>query len=172
MKSPSPMLAAGWISTPVIARTAIATERGSSGTPASCRACATRCASTACTPGQVARISAGPTPRAAGSRSRAARTSRVTSLTTLESVPTPNIARQMLRSEERRRDVALAGVGQDRDDPRALGLRAARHLEGAVERRAARDAREDALRARERPRAVDGVLVGDGDDLVEQVALE
>ena len=64
-----------------------------SGTPASCSACATRWASSACTPGQVARISARPTPRAAGSRSRAAATSRRTS---------PRDARQRAEAEHAR----------------------------------------------------------------------
>ncbi len=41
------MLAAGWISMPVSARLLTEIERGNSGTPASCRACATRWASSA-----------------------------------------------------------------------------------------------------------------------------
>ena len=58
----------GWISIPVIDRAIAAITRGSSGTPAPYSACATRWASSAWTPGQVARISSEPTPRAAGSR--------------------------------------------------------------------------------------------------------
>src|SRR3954468_9468612 len=172
MNSPAPIVADGWISTPVTERTTAAIVRGTTGTPASCSAWATRWASSAWTPGHAARISPGPTPRAAGSRSRAARTSRVTSLTTLESAPVPNIARRMLRGEERRRDVSLARVGQDRHDPRPARLRAARHLERGVQRRAAGDAGQDALGPRQRAGALDRILVADGDDLVEQVALE
>jgi hypothetical protein len=69
------MDAAGWISMFVIARVASAIAREISGTRAPCRACATRCARSACTPGQLSRISSDETPRAAGSRSRAAATS-------------------------------------------------------------------------------------------------
>ena len=47
MKKSAPMRAAGWISTPVTARLANAIERGTSGTPASYSACATRCESNA-----------------------------------------------------------------------------------------------------------------------------
>ena len=50
MNGPSPIWAAGWISTPVATRVALASRRGASGTPVSCSACATRCASSACTP--------------------------------------------------------------------------------------------------------------------------
>src|SRR4051794_4810859 len=98
MNSPAPIVADGWISTPVTERTTAAIVRGTTGTPASCSAWATRWASSAWTPGHAARISPGPTPRAAGSRSRAARTSRVPSLTTVESVPRPSIRPRMLRS--------------------------------------------------------------------------
>ncbi len=76
MKKPSPIFAAGWISMPVTARLTAAMTRGRNGTPRLCSACATRWASSAWTPGQVARISSVPTPRAAGSRLRAAATSR------------------------------------------------------------------------------------------------
>ena len=61
---------------PVSARWRRRCARGASGTPASCSACATRWASSAWTPGQAARISSDETPRAAGSRSCAAATSR------------------------------------------------------------------------------------------------
>ena len=57
MNSPSPTSAHGWISIPVIVRAAAAIVRGATGTPASLSACATRWASSACTPGQLARIS-------------------------------------------------------------------------------------------------------------------
>jgi hypothetical protein len=66
--------------------------RGTTGRPTSSSAWATRWLSSACTPGHVARISAVVTPRAAGSRSRTARTSRVISRATRTTVPTPNIA--------------------------------------------------------------------------------
>src|SRR4051794_14457148 len=171
MNRPMPICAAGWISIPVAARTTVAIARGASGIPAPCSACAMRWASSACTPGHVARISTGPTPRAAGSRSRAAVTSRVTSLTTRATVPRPSICRS-LRSEERRRDVPLAGVRQHGDDPRAARLRAPGDLDRRPHRRAARDAGEDALAPRERPGRLDRRLVGDRDDLVEDLAVE
>ena len=78
---------------PVTARVPDASARGTNGSPASCSACATRWESSACTPGQEARISAGPTPRAAGSRSRAAATSLRTSRATRASVPIPSMHR-------------------------------------------------------------------------------
>src|SRR4051794_26551610 len=171
MNSPAPIVAAGWISIPVAARVTVAMVRGTTGTPAPCSAWASRCASSACTPGHEARISTGPTPRAAGSRSRAAATSRVTSLTTRAAVPSPNIGKS-LRTEERHRDVPLAGVGEDRHDPPAARLGPARDLHGRPHVRAARDARQDPLPAGERDGGLHGVVVGDGDDLVEQVAVE
>jgi hypothetical protein len=91
MNSPCPMRAAGWISTPVSSRVAPAIARGSTGTPASNSACATRCASSAWTPGQIARISVAPTPRAAGSRSCAARTSRRISPSTRANLVSPGM---------------------------------------------------------------------------------
>ena len=70
--------------------------------------------------------------------------------------------------EQRRRQIALAGVGQHGEDHRAL-----RRLLGDLERRgergAGRDAAEDAFLARERARGVDGLVVGDRDDLVGTV---
>src|SRR3954452_10798303 len=171
MNSPGPIRAAGWISMPVAARITVETVRGTTGTPASCSTCASRWASSACTPGHVARISVRPTPRAAGSRSRAALTSRVTSLATRAAVPRPNMPAS-LRTEERHRDVALARVGQHRDDPLAAHLRPPCELARRPDVRAARDPAEDALGAGERERGLDGVLVGDRDDLVEQLAVE
>src|SRR3954468_12378464 len=171
MNRPMPTWAAGWISMPVAARMKVAIARGASGTPAPCMACARRCASSAWTPGHAARISTGPTPRAAGSRSRAAVTSRVTSLTTRATVPRPNMP-DSLRSEERRRDVALAGVRQHGDDPRAARLRPPGDLHRRPHCRAARDAGEDALAPRERAGGLDRRLVGDRDDLVEHLAVE
>src|SRR4051794_27258533 len=171
MNRPMPTWAAGWISMPVAARMRVAIARGATGTPAPCMACARRCASSAWTPGHAARISTGPTPRAAGSRSRAAVTSRVTSLTTRATVPRPSMG-YSLRSEEGRRDVALAGVRQDGGDSRAARLRALGDLDRRPHRRAARDAGEDALAARQRPGGLDRRLVGDGHDLVEHVAVE
>ena len=76
---------------PVSVRVSIDIVRGTSGTPDSCSACATRWESSAWMPGHVATISAGPTPRAAGSRSRAAATSRRSSLTTPAKVPSPSM---------------------------------------------------------------------------------
>ena len=72
---------------PVSVREAIDSVRGTSGMPSSCSPCATRCASSACTPGQrredLARCGA---PRAAGSRACAAATSRRTSPSTRDRV--------------------------------------------------------------------------------------
>ena len=72
------------------------------------------------------------------------------------------------------RDVALAGVGQDHDDPLAARLAAGA---ATCERRRTAPRRRRCRRARPRARAaapgrVDRVLVGDGDDLVEQLAVE
>ena len=89
MNSPSPTSAHGWISIPVSVRAAAAIVRGATGTPASLSACATRWASSACTPGQVARISSPVTPRAAGSRSWAAAMSRRSSPSTRAAVRIP-----------------------------------------------------------------------------------
>src|SRR4051812_9233605 len=94
MNSPRPIRAAGWISTPVIVRVRYAIARGSRGTPARARAWAMRCASSAWTPGQAARIPGAATPVAAGSRSWAARTSRRTSLTTSRTVEMPVMSHQ------------------------------------------------------------------------------
>ena len=77
-----------------------------------------------------------------------------------------------LGREERRRDVALAGVGQHDRDPLALGLGALRDLERGVQRGAAGDAGQHALAARGQARGLERVLVVDGDDLVEQRAVE
>src|SRR4051794_18387457 len=91
MKSDWPISAAGWISMPVTARETVAIARGAIGTPLSWSAWASRWLSRACTPGQVPRISSVPAPRAAGSRSRTARTSRRSSPGTRAAVPKPNI---------------------------------------------------------------------------------
>ena len=97
----APIFAAGWISIPVSARVAVASTRGATGTRASCRRWATRWLSSACTPGQAARISAGPTSRAAGSRSRAAPTSRRTSVMTRPRTSSPNTRQRLQRTRER-----------------------------------------------------------------------
>src|SRR4051794_2763967 len=89
MNSPSPTSAAGWISMPVTVRAVAAIARGASGTPASSSAWATRWASRAWTPGHRARISSEETPRAAGSRSWAAATSRRSSRATRATVRIP-----------------------------------------------------------------------------------
>src|SRR5215211_7208732 len=119
MKNSSPMRAAGWISMPVTARVAYEIAIGAAGTPASWRAWATRWARIACTPAQFMRISTVPTPRAAGSRSRAEVTSARISWATRLRVPSPIIATERvgraltLGREERQRHVALAAVGND-----------------------------------------------------------
>ena len=69
MNSPSAILAAGWISIPVSEREKYATTRGAIGTPAASSAWATRCESSACTPGHAASTSVAETFLAAGSRS-------------------------------------------------------------------------------------------------------
>src|SRR3954466_9979077 len=91
MNSASPIWAAGWISTPVSVREKYAIPRGTAGTSAQCRACATRWISTACRPGQPVRISSVETPSAAGSRWRTAATSRRSSPDTRRIVVTPHI---------------------------------------------------------------------------------
>src|SRR6185369_17925322 len=61
--------------------------------------------------------------------------------------------------EQRRRQVALAGVGQHRDDDTPLG-RLRRDLERGGEGAARRDPAEDALPVAQVARAGDGDLVG------------
>src|SRR5262245_10402754 len=128
MKNSLPICAAGWISTPVTARLVYAIKRGASGTLDSQSTCATRCASSAWTPAQPVRISTAPTPRAAGSRSRAEVTSEEISSSVRLSVPIPSIAQKLtvtpgsVRGEERQRHVALAAVRHDHDDPLARHL--------------------------------------------------
>ena len=84
---------------PVVVRAIRASARAGNFSPAACSAWATRCASSACTPGQTTRISVVDTPRAAGSRSRATATSWRTSRTT------PNMLTSLdpLRGPARRR---------------------------------------------------------------------
>ena len=70
---------------------------GATGTPASWSACATRWARIAWTPPQLIRISRLPTPRAAGSRSRAeARSARISRVTRLR-VSKPGMAKAYAR---------------------------------------------------------------------------
>ena len=85
------MRAAGWISIPVTERVTAASARGTIGRPASCSAWETLCESSAWTPGQLASTSTDPTPRAAGSRSCAAATSRRISPTTRARVRSPSM---------------------------------------------------------------------------------
>src|SRR4051812_23344870 len=108
MKSPLPISAAGWISTPVTARLTAASAPGSTGTPAPRSACATRCARSACTPGHSTRTSSEETPRAAGSRWWTAATSRRISAATRPTVLSPSIAGK--RSGPRRASVAWRGT--------------------------------------------------------------
>ena len=82
MNSPLPMRAAGWISIPVSMRVTIEISRGKSATPAAIQRVRDAVGEHGLDAGQVARISSWPTSRAAGSRVRAACTSRRTSLTT------------------------------------------------------------------------------------------
>src|ERR1700761_8900740 len=188
MKKPLPIRAAGWISMPVTDRATVAISRGTIGTPAPYRAWATRWASSAWTPGQAARISSEPTSRAAGSRSWAAAISRRISATVRAMTPRPNMAQRLatgrrqsaaaapptarLGSEERRRDVALAGVRQHDGQTGATTFRAVRHLESGPHRRATGDPGQDSLPPGQQPCRLDGVLVIDGDDLVEDLAVE
>src|SRR5215211_2139359 len=171
MKKSSPIFAAGWISIPVTALLPYEIASGSSGTPASFSAWATRCESNAWTPPQLDRISTAPALRAAGSRSRAAATSARISRTTRRSVPTPSMDRR-LGSEERQRHVALAAVGNDHDDPLAGELAARADLHRRVDRRARRDPDQQPLPRGGEPRRVDRALVLDLDYLVDHVAVE
>ena len=94
-------------------------DRGSSGTPAAYSACDTRWASSACTPAVGERASpARPTLRAAGSRCLRRRRGP-------RGPPRARCRERRSRREERRADVALARVGQDRHDPLARASRAA-----------------------------------------------
>ena len=63
-------------------------------------------------------------------------------------------------------------IGQDDGDGLARILRAGGDEARRVHRRARRDAREHAVRLCDLPRGGVGVLVGDGDDLVEQGGIE
>src|SRR3954463_10608666 len=100
MNRPSPTSAAGWISMPVTVRAVAAIARGAIGTPASSSAWATRWASSACTPGHSARISSEETPRAAGSRSWAAATSRRSSRATRATVRIPIMGYSVAQGEK------------------------------------------------------------------------
>src|SRR6476646_11856834 len=116
---------------------------GATGMPVSRSAWATRCARMACTPPQLIRISRLPTPRAAGSRSRAEAISERSSLATRLRVLKPSMAKAYadpsgLRCEERQRHVALPAVRDDHDDPLAGQLRAGPNLPGGLDRRARR----------------------------------
>src|SRR5687767_7407916 len=76
------------------------------------------------------------------------------------------------RREERSRDVALAGVGENHDDALAAGLVAGRDLHRGPQRRSAGAAGEDALARGDQAGGVERVLVVHGDGLVEQLAVE
>src|SRR5204863_7367199 len=67
--------------------------------------------------------------------------------------------------EERRAHVSLAGVRDDRDDPRALELGAAAHLDRRPERGATRDPGPDALAPRHAPGGLQRVPLGHRPDL-------
>src|SRR5580658_1987511 len=73
--------------------------------------------------------------------------------------------------EERRRQVALAGVGEHRQDDAAF-RRFGRDFERSGERAAGRDPAEDALALREIARAADRLVVRDRDHVVVDVAIE
>src|SRR6476660_5901644 len=88
---------------------------GATGMPVSRSAWATRCARMGCRPPQLIRISRLPTPRAAGSRSRAEAISERSSLATRLRVLKPSMAKAYadpsgLRCEARRRRGALPAV--------------------------------------------------------------
>src|SRR6476620_7570720 len=146
---------------------------GAPGTPASWSACATRWARIAWTPAQFMRISAVPTPRAAGSRSRAEATSARISPRTRVIVPKPNTTRRvrnglgLLGREERQRHVSLTAVRHDHEDQLAREVRAPRNRQRGRDRRPARDPHQKALPACGRSRRVQRRLVGNRDDLVD-----
>src|SRR5271157_5250878 len=71
--------------------------------------------------------------------------------------------------EEDTTEVALAERGQNHDDQFPLIFRAARHLQGRDYRRSRGDADEQTFFQREPARHVDGVVIADGDDLVDVV---
>src|ERR1700727_2496694 len=73
--------------------------------------------------------------------------------------------------EERRRQVALAGVGEHRENDAAAGS-LGRDFERSGERAAGRDPAEDALALREIARAADRLVVRDRDHVVVDVAIE
>ena len=157
---------------PVSARVSIESRRGSSGTPALVQRVRDAVGQQRVDARPGREDLRRPTPRAAGSRSRAACTSRRSSLATRAKRPeaghlqqrsgtkaTPGLVdaahgrgsrtrRCSSGREERLRDVALAGVGHDDDDPLALRLSGARgDLQRRPQRRAAGDARRAGPRA-------------------------
>src|SRR3954465_8126564 len=96
-------------------------------------ACAIRWESSACTPGHAARISRVPTPRAAGSRSRTARTSRRSSPATRATEPIPNISSPRLPGGLAARPATRPPPPPHLGDGRALPV----DLEEAVDERLA-----------------------------------
>src|SRR3569833_371884 len=74
-------------------------------------------------------------------------------------------------AEQRRRQVAFAGVRQHAEDSRARAC-LFRHLERAGEGRAGRDADEDAFLLRQRLRALHRVRTGDGEHAVDAFGVD
>lgn len=74
--------------------------------------------------------------------------------------------------EQRSRQIALAEVGNDRDDRLPLGLGALRDLDGGCEGRARGYADEQSLLGSGSSSCGDGRLGGDGDDFVVQIGIE
>src|SRR5262249_39057522 len=74
--------------------------------------------------------------------------------------------------EKRRADVALARVGQDRDDALAGVFGALADRDRAPERGAAGDAGQHALAGGAEVSGLDRVVVADRDDLVDDLAVQ
>src|SRR3989442_540964 len=71
-----------------------------------------------------------------------------------------------------RAEIALAGRGDDDDDHLAGALFAAPYFKSRDDRRAAGDSGEDSLLARQPPSHLHRVRILDGDDLIQDIAIQ
>src|SRR5829696_2589620 len=124
------------------------------------------------TPG--ARAAPGPRSRSGASRagSRSARPGRAPAPRPGPRAPRAPLGPGRSRREERRADVAVGRVRQDRDDPLPSHLRPRADLHRGPDRGTRRYPRADALAARAQAGGLDGVLVLNRDDFVDDVTVE
>src|SRR5690606_12138972 len=165
MKKRRPMVAPGWISIPVTARTiCISTRAGPRSAGRAHIRCATRCAQMACRPEYTSAFSR--SPRAAGSWARALRRSSRSTANSAMTVSVPDVF------EQRCGHVAFAEVGDDHHEHLPGVLRTLRHLQCGPHVGPRRDAAQDALLGGQRTRDGDRVLESGVDDLVVDIAVE